>query len=66
MRTTIQGVEMTFNRDTRKIGFMSNWSRCWQLAKDGHIESNYYRNLYGHVDFFIPKCDHAALKGETT
>ena len=25
------------------------------LAREGHIESNYHQELYGHVDFFIPQ-----------
>lgn len=55
MEITIQEVKMTFDKKTRKIGWMSNWRRCWELARDRHIESNYYENLYGHVDFFVPE-----------
>ena len=55
MRITIGGVEMTFNRTTRKVGWMSDWRQCWELARKGLLDSNYWTHLHGHVDFFIPK-----------
>ena len=55
MKTIIGGVEMTYDKTTRKVGWMSDWRKCWELAKKGLLDSNYYTHLYGHVDFFIPK-----------
>ena len=55
MEIVIKGIKITYNKESRKIGWMSKWEKCWDLAREGILESNYYENLYGHVDFFIPQ-----------
>ena len=55
MKIKINNVDISFNKETRKIGWMSKWEECWKLAREGFLESNYYENLYGHVDFFVPQ-----------
>ena len=53
MKAIIKGIELTYNKNTGKISKMSNWNKCYELARNGLIGSNYYKNLYGHVDFFV-------------
>lgn len=55
MKITIDNVEMTYDKKTRKIGWMSDWTKCWELYKKDLIDSTYYESLHGHVDFFIKK-----------
>ena len=56
--TTIKGIKITYNKDTLKVGHMSDWTKCWTFAREGILDSNYYNHLHGHVDFFIPRKGH--------
>lgn len=56
MKAIINGVEVTYNKDTKVVGWMSDWTKCWDLAREGYLDSNYYPQLYGHVDFKVVVC----------
>lgn len=49
---TIDGVEIRANQDGL-VTWMSDWTRCYELVKLGYFTSKFYRNNYGHTDFYI-------------
>lgn len=53
--TTIDGVEIDADPATGNVFWMSDWSRCDELANRGLLRrKSYGPATYGHVDFFVP------------
>lgn len=55
MRYIIDGVEIEADRSTGNVSWMSDWTRCDELANAGLLtRKNYGPATYGHTDFFVP------------
>lgn len=55
MTLTVEDVEIRAT-DDRRVFWMSDWTRCDELAERGYLNrKNYGPSTYGHVDFFIPR-----------
>ena len=53
METTIKGIKIKYNAETRIISWMADWTRCWEFEKAGLLELKHYPNLWGHTDFLV-------------
>ena len=52
MAHTIEGVEVHTNERGLVI-WMSDWKRCYEFVQRGFFTKKFYRNSYGHTDFYI-------------
>jgi len=49
---TINDITIKYTEHDNKVFWCNNGAKIWDLVKLGHVTYKFYKNLFGHYDFF--------------